>query len=171
MAEGDINAQKASPFTQFYYGFGSISVGIKNNLLGTFLLATLLLLAALLFFAFLALLASAFAALALLGRHVLCEFVLFDLAVVVRIDLGERLLDAALGFVLFDRAVLVAVMSLQGGGNPVALALLGTLLLGVQRSQEAKAESREGYGVEYLHLGVLDSGEVGVLVPLTGAVT
>ena len=38
MAEGDIRAQKASPFTQFYYGFGSISVGIKNNLLGTFLL-------------------------------------------------------------------------------------------------------------------------------------
>ncbi|HIE50095.1 MAG TPA: hypothetical protein EYF97_02795 [Gammaproteobacteria bacterium] len=38
MTEGDIRAHKASPFTQFYYGFGSISVGIKNNLLGTFLL-------------------------------------------------------------------------------------------------------------------------------------
>ena len=38
MVEGDINAQKASTLTQFYYGFGSISVGIKNNLLGTFLL-------------------------------------------------------------------------------------------------------------------------------------
>jgi len=31
-------AQKATKTTQFYYGFGSISVGIKNNLLGTFLL-------------------------------------------------------------------------------------------------------------------------------------
>jgi GPH family glycoside/pentoside/hexuronide:cation symporter len=38
VAEGDIKAHRASPFTQFYYGFGSISVGIKNNLLGTFLL-------------------------------------------------------------------------------------------------------------------------------------
>jgi GPH family glycoside/pentoside/hexuronide:cation symporter len=38
VVEGEIKAQRASPFTQFYYGFGSISVGIKNNLLGTFLL-------------------------------------------------------------------------------------------------------------------------------------
>ena len=38
MVEGEVKAQRASPFTQFYYGFGSIAVGIKNNLLGTFLL-------------------------------------------------------------------------------------------------------------------------------------
>ena len=38
MVEIEVKAQRASTFTQFYYGFGSIAVGIKNNLLGTFLL-------------------------------------------------------------------------------------------------------------------------------------
>jgi Na+/melibiose symporter-like transporter len=38
VAEVEVKAQRASTFTQFYYGFGSIAVGIKNNLLGTFLL-------------------------------------------------------------------------------------------------------------------------------------
>mgnify|MGYP003321053459 FL=1 len=38
MADTEVRAQKASIATQFFYGFGSISVGIKNNLLGTFLL-------------------------------------------------------------------------------------------------------------------------------------
>ncbi|GIS75366.1 MAG: hypothetical protein CM1200mP12_10850 [Gammaproteobacteria bacterium] len=38
MADSEIKAQRASIATQFFYGFGSISVGIKNNLLGTFLL-------------------------------------------------------------------------------------------------------------------------------------
>ena len=38
MSDLDIRAQRAGKFTQFFYGFGSISVGIKNNLLGTFLL-------------------------------------------------------------------------------------------------------------------------------------
>ena len=38
MADSGIKAQRASIATQFFYGFGSISVGIKNNLLGTFLL-------------------------------------------------------------------------------------------------------------------------------------
>ena len=33
-----IQAQRATGPTQFYYGFGSIAIGIKNNLLGTFLL-------------------------------------------------------------------------------------------------------------------------------------
>ena len=36
--ENNIQAHRANPSTQFYYGFGSIAVGIKNNLLGTFLL-------------------------------------------------------------------------------------------------------------------------------------
>lgn len=34
----EVRAQRASPRTQFFYGFGSISIGIKNNLLGTYLL-------------------------------------------------------------------------------------------------------------------------------------
>ena len=38
VVEVEVKAQRASTFTQFYYGFGSIAVGIKNNLLGTFLL-------------------------------------------------------------------------------------------------------------------------------------
>ena len=38
MAEDRIQAQKASNGTIWTYGFGSISVGIKNNLLGTWLL-------------------------------------------------------------------------------------------------------------------------------------
>ncbi len=38
MTDTEVRAQKASIATQFFYGFGSISVGIKNNLLGTFLL-------------------------------------------------------------------------------------------------------------------------------------
>ena len=38
MSANGTKAQKATKTTQFYYGFGSISVGIKNNLLGTFLL-------------------------------------------------------------------------------------------------------------------------------------
>ena len=38
MGESSLVAQRASKSTQFFYGFGSISVGIKNNLLGSFLL-------------------------------------------------------------------------------------------------------------------------------------
>ena len=38
MGEIDLQAQRATKSTQFFYGFGSIAVGIKNNLLGTFLL-------------------------------------------------------------------------------------------------------------------------------------
>ncbi len=38
MGESLVQAQKASKSSQFFYGFGSISVGIKNNLLGSFLL-------------------------------------------------------------------------------------------------------------------------------------
>ena len=38
MGEIDLQAQRANKSTQFFYGFGSIAVGIKNNLLGTFLL-------------------------------------------------------------------------------------------------------------------------------------
>ena len=38
MGESFVKAQKASKSSQFFYGFGSISVGIKNNLLGSFLL-------------------------------------------------------------------------------------------------------------------------------------
>ena len=37
MAYGQ-QAHRANRSTQFFYGFGSIAVGIKNNLLGTFLL-------------------------------------------------------------------------------------------------------------------------------------
>jgi GPH family glycoside/pentoside/hexuronide:cation symporter len=33
-----VRAQRASGGTQFFYGFGSIAIGIKNNLLGTYLL-------------------------------------------------------------------------------------------------------------------------------------
>ena len=35
MGEIDLQAQRATKSTQFFYGFGSIAVGIKNNLLGT----------------------------------------------------------------------------------------------------------------------------------------
>ena len=38
MADDQIQVQKASNGTIWTYGFGSISVGIKNNLLGTWLL-------------------------------------------------------------------------------------------------------------------------------------
>ena len=38
MTDQEVNALRATKKTQFFYGFGSISVGIKNNLLGTFLL-------------------------------------------------------------------------------------------------------------------------------------
>ena len=38
MGEINLQAQRANKSTQFFYGFGSIAVGIKNNLLGTFLL-------------------------------------------------------------------------------------------------------------------------------------
>jgi len=34
----EVRAQRATVGTQFFYGFGSISIGIKNNLLGTYLL-------------------------------------------------------------------------------------------------------------------------------------
>jgi Na+/melibiose symporter-like transporter len=34
----EVRAHKATRATQFFYGFGSISIGIKNNLLGTYLL-------------------------------------------------------------------------------------------------------------------------------------
>ncbi len=34
----EIKAQRATRGTQFFYGFGSIAIGIKNNLLGTYLL-------------------------------------------------------------------------------------------------------------------------------------
>ena len=36
--ESTQQAHRANRSTQFFYGFGSIAVGIKNNLLGTFLL-------------------------------------------------------------------------------------------------------------------------------------
>ena len=38
MAENNLQAHLATKSTQFFYGFGSMAVGIKNNLLGTFLL-------------------------------------------------------------------------------------------------------------------------------------
>ena len=38
MANNDTQGHLANRSTQFFYGFGSIAVGIKNNLLGTFLL-------------------------------------------------------------------------------------------------------------------------------------
>ena len=38
MAEQEVKAQGASLNTMFTYGIGSMAVGIKNNLLGTFLL-------------------------------------------------------------------------------------------------------------------------------------
>ena len=38
MGDTSLLAHRASKSTQFFYGFGSISVGIKNNLLGSFLL-------------------------------------------------------------------------------------------------------------------------------------
>ena len=38
MTDSQVRAERATISTQFFYGFGSISVGIKNNLLGTFLL-------------------------------------------------------------------------------------------------------------------------------------
>ena len=34
----EVRAQRATRGTQFYYGFGSIPIGIKNNLLGSYLL-------------------------------------------------------------------------------------------------------------------------------------
>ena len=36
MTDQEVNALRATKKTQFFYGFGSISVGIKNNLLGHF---------------------------------------------------------------------------------------------------------------------------------------
>jgi len=38
MVENKLQAHLATKSTQFFYGFGSMAVGIKNNLLGTFLL-------------------------------------------------------------------------------------------------------------------------------------
>ena len=38
MEERNLKAQSASTATMWTYGFGSIGVGIKNNLLGTWLL-------------------------------------------------------------------------------------------------------------------------------------
>ena len=38
MVENNLQAHLATKSTQFFYGFGSMAVGIKNNLLGTFLL-------------------------------------------------------------------------------------------------------------------------------------
>ena len=38
MGNTELSAHRADGSTQFFYGFGSIAVGIKNNLLGTFLL-------------------------------------------------------------------------------------------------------------------------------------
>ena len=38
MTDNKLQAHLANRSTQFFYGFGSIAVGIKNNLLGTFLL-------------------------------------------------------------------------------------------------------------------------------------
>ena len=38
MEERNLKAQSASTGTMWTYGFGSIGVGIKNNLLGTWLL-------------------------------------------------------------------------------------------------------------------------------------
>ena len=42
MAEQEVKAQGASLNTMFTYGIGSMAVGIKNNLLGTFLLIYLI---------------------------------------------------------------------------------------------------------------------------------
>jgi GPH family glycoside/pentoside/hexuronide:cation symporter len=38
VTDNKLQAHLANRSTQFFYGFGSIAVGIKNNLLGTFLL-------------------------------------------------------------------------------------------------------------------------------------